>query len=61
MKNKEAIAKITVDGVEFITETIERIVDGFEPDENPEFIRGFKTFGEAVINALVKMSEEEKE
>lgn len=59
----KVIAKVTVDGVEFVTETIERIVNDFDPDpdESPEFIRGFKTFGEAVINALAKMSEEEKE
>lgn len=55
------IAKINVYGVEFITETIERIVNDFEPDENPEFIRGFKTFGESVINALARMEANDDE
>ena len=55
----KVIAKITVDSVEFITETIERIVNDFEPDESPEFIRGFKTFGESVINALARMEVED--
>lgn len=52
------VAKITIEGADFVAETVQRVLEDMEPDESPEFVRGFKTFGEAVINALVKLSEE---
>lgn len=55
---EKLIAKITIEGADFVAETVQRVLEDMEPDENPEFIRGFKTFGEAVVNALVKISEE---
>ena len=58
---EKLIAKITIEGADFVAETVQRVLEDMEPDESPEFIRGFKTFGEAVVNALVKLSEEAKE